>query len=266
MLRKIERAVKILRETGMAGVACAVRRKCGIPLPISTKTQWKAHIPTEVQFWDDYFRATIAPMGKDSPRLRPEEPLHRRAGELLPEDRESVHILDVGAGPLTFLGKVYPGKTIRITAVDPLAHFYDRILEKYSLTPLVRTEPGDAEKLSDSLPPDTYDLVYARNCIDHSYDAEKAVVEMLKVVKPGCYVLMEHHPNEAEHAHYAGLHQWNFSMDEAGHFMIRSEKKGVVDMTEKYRGTCSITCETIDDGEPWLITRIHRHMSQHPPA
>jgi hypothetical protein len=71
----------------------------------------------------------------------------------------------------------------------------------------------------------------------------------------GCYVLMEHHPDEAEHGRYAGLHQWNFSMNDAGEFIIGS-KRGQVNVSRKYARLCRIQCEVIDNGEKWLITRI----------
>ena len=41
----------------------------------------------------------------------------------------TVRVLDVGAGPLTALGKVWPGRTLELTAVDPLADEYNAILD-----------------------------------------------------------------------------------------------------------------------------------------
>jgi len=128
---------------------------------------------------------------------------------------------------------------------------------KKVVRPLVRTVKAEGERLTRHFAPNTFDLVYARNCIDHSYDPEKAIAEMIAVTRPGCFVLLEHHPNEAQAVQYVGLHQWNFSMNEAGDFVIRS-RTDETNITQKYRPTCSIQCEMIQEKEPWLITRIRK--------
>jgi len=61
---------------------------------------------------------------------------------------------------------------------------------------LVRTIRLEAENLTDTFCPDTFDLVYARNCIDHTYNPERAILQMISVVKRNRYVLMEHKPND----------------------------------------------------------------------
>jgi hypothetical protein len=67
--------------------------------------------------------------------------------------------------------------------------------------------------------------------------------------------MIAHHPDEAEHNHYVGLHQWNFSMNKMGEFIIASRRRQV-NVSRKYTHLCHIQCEIIDDGEKWLITRI----------
>jgi SAM-dependent methyltransferase len=177
---------------------------------------------------------------------------------LLPPQTE-VHILDVGAGPLTYLGKKYEGKHVNITAVDPLSDEYDRILDKYQIQPLVRTQKLAAEDLTKRFPSGTFDLVFARNCIDHAYNPKRAILQMIEVVKSGRYVLLEHRPNEAENENYSGLHQWNFSLSTNGDFLI-SSKFEKVNMTKKCLELCTITCEMVNEGRDgdWLITRIQK--------
>jgi SAM-dependent methyltransferase len=228
-----------------------------IPL---ARFKWNAGLRSEMDFWDAYFRTK----GLQWPetymmRLDPTLPLQPRPSALLPP-QEEVRILDVGAGPLSYLGKTHPTKRIHITPVDPLAHQYDRIIKKYQVHPVIQTQKLAAEKLTRRFSSNTFDLVFARNCIDHSYDPEKAIREMIEVVKSGHYVLLEHAPNEAENEGYAGLHQWNFSMSSDGDFIIRS-KTQETNMTRKYAGQCKIECEMgKEEGVgDWLITRIQKH-------
>ena len=177
---------------------------------------------------------------------------------MLPAQTE-VKILDVGAGPLTYLGKKWGGRHVNITAIDPLADKYDRILAKYQLQPLVRTQKLAAEDLSQRFPAGTFDLAFARNCLDHAYNPERAVLQMIEVVKRGRYVLLEHKPNEARQQSYTGLHQWNFSVSANGDFMIGS-KFETVNMTKKYAELCTITCEVVGEDRigDLLVTRIQK--------
>jgi len=261
ILRKARTAVKVFREAGFRGIVSTLISKYGLPIPLSAKSKWKAGISSEIGFWDAYF-CTKGLQWASTYGLRfdPDLPLQPRPAALLPPQME-IHILDVGAGPLTYLGKIYDGKHVNITAVDPLADEYDRILDKYQIQPLVRTQKLAAEDLTKRFPSSTYDLVFALNCIDHAYNPERAILQMIDVVKSGRYVLLEHRPNEAENQNYTGLHQWNFSLSANGDFLI-SSKFEKVNMTKKYAELCTITCEVVNceegDGGVWLITRIQK--------
>ncbi len=259
ILRKARGAVKVFRESGFHGIVSILISKYGLPIPQSQKSKWKAEINSEIQFWDDYFR-TKGLQWADSygSRFDPNLALQPRPAALLPPQIK-IHILDVGSGPLTYLGKVYEGEHINTTAVDPLANEYDRILDKYQIQPPVRTQKLAAEDLTKSFPSSAYDLVFARNCIDHAYNPERAILQMIDVVKSGRYVLLEHRPNEAENENYSGLHQWNFSLSANGEFLI-SSKFEKVNMTKKYAELCAITCEIVNEGRDGdlLIVRIQK--------
>lgn len=127
--------------------------------------------------------------------------------------------MDVGAGPLTVVGKLWMGHPVSLTAVDPLAAQYDLLLDAFHLDPPVRTVFGEVESLSKTLPTSSFDLVYMRNALDHSYDPLSGIWEMLRVVRPGGKVILEHFVNEAEAENYVGFHQWNLC-EETGRFII----------------------------------------------
>ncbi len=233
----------------------------GVPIP--NRVRWKVGMKEEAHFWDIYLQTK----GLNGPklfqkRMDPNLPLHERAQALLP-DRESVTILDVGAGPMTNLGKIVPGKRIEIVAVDPLADIYDQLMLKHGVKPLVRTEQLAGESLLNRWAENTFDLVFASNCIDHSADPHQVFRQMIGVVKKGGYVLMEHCPNVAMRENYGGLHQWNFSMDDNGDFLVSSKLKQV-NVSQQLQDLAAIKCETImelvDEDvpkmEPNLIVRM----------
>lgn len=230
-------------------------RKLHIRLPISSKYRWKLNIKSEIRFWDKCVRTNglIWP-DEYRQRLDPHLSLQNHIISLLPQ-KEKIDILDVGAGPLTYIGKVYEKAKITIIAVDPLADEYDRILRKYNVVPQVRTKKLDAEKLTTVFPHNSFDFVFARNCIDHSYSPEIALLEMLKVVKAGHYMLLMHRPDEAEKEHWQGLHQWNFSAKD-GDFII-SSKNGSVNFSKKHKEICEVRC-TYDRDDDMLHTIIRK--------
>src|SRR5690349_148287 len=54
-------------------------------------------------------------------------------------------ILDVGAGPLTYFPRKWFTRDYSVTAIDPLADEFDRMLAARNITPPVRTVRGEAE-------------------------------------------------------------------------------------------------------------------------
>lgn len=228
-------------------------RKLRVRLPISSKLRWKFNISSEIRFWDRCIR-TNGLIWPEEYKLRfdPILPLQDLVVKLLPQKRK-INILDVGAGPFTYLGKVYDGVDLNIVAVDPLADIYDKLLTKYSITPIVRTAKLDAEKLTTKYSEDSFDLIFARNCIDHSYSPETAILEMLKVVKKNRYIFMMHRPNEAEKENWRGLHQWNFS-NENGDFIIAS-RHSKINFSQKYVHLCETKC-SYDSSDDMLLSVI----------
>ena len=175
----------------------------------------------EVSFWDEWFRTK----GLEWPegyrgRLDPQQELSDYYRSFLAHlAQEQIAILDVGAGPLTALGKRMAGKRLSITATDALAPQYDALLARYAITPPVRTIYAEGEKLCDQFGAASFDLVTAQNSVDHMEQPLEAIRQMLLVVKPGCFVVLNHFPNEGTHANFVGMHQWDFNLDD-GEFVI----------------------------------------------
>ena len=173
---------------------------------------WAKGRASEIAFW----RKVIETRGYRWPqdyenRINPEFPLQAWLCEYLPEDIAEISILDVGAGPLTCIGKKWI-KPVNIVATDALADDYNTILAEYAVRPLVTTIRCLSEELSSNFGVDRFNIVYARNTLDHSIDPLRCLAEMLSVVKKGGIVATEHSPNEAESQKYEGLHQWNFEL------------------------------------------------------
>lgn len=256
MLDNLRMGIKTIKEDGWLTFFGILKSRYKIPIPMSQQQQWKAGIKSEVRFWDSYFSTEEWSVDLKN-RLDADLPLQEKFVAMLPLQVE-VNIIDVGAGPLTSIGKKYRGKQVMITAVDPLADEYDRLLDKYHIQPLIRTQKGEAENLAEKFPPGSFDLVIAQNSIDHSYDPQAAIHQMIEVATHGGYIYLEHFFNVAESLQYTGMHQWNFNLSPEGDFLISSKNKQV-NITQKYAGQCTIKCETtMGKSREWLIVKIQK--------
>jgi SAM-dependent methyltransferase len=169
-----------------------------------------------------------------------------------------VEILDVGAGPLTFVGPKFPGHELRITAIDPNAAEYDRILTKLGITPPFRTRQGFAEDLASVVPMNFFDLVHSRNAIDHSKDPMRAIEQMVQAVKPGCAVFLNHYISEGRRNDYGGPHQWNlFPRD--GRFLIDRPGLRAIDVGERLKDNADVSIGTGLHGPESFTATITRH-------
>jgi SAM-dependent methyltransferase len=206
---------------------------------IGRRLWWRTRKTSEVDFWAGWLAGApgTEQWGADresrlSPDAEVNDPIVRTELERI--TREQVLVLDVGAGPLTKLGYRYPGKTLTIVPVDPLADDYDRLLAQAGLDPPVRTIRVAGEALVEHFGPNRFDIAYASNSLDHSADPLVIISNMATVVRPGGTVLLRHKRNEGEQARYGGLHQWNFDVveddllvwNEAVEVSVRSSLEG----------------------------------------
>jgi SAM-dependent methyltransferase len=218
---------------------------------------WKEYIDSGGLDWPDEYAARLDPATPLSEPL-----IADRLGEI---PSEAISILDVGAGPMTTLGKTYPGKTLEISAVDPLASHYDRLLTHSGLTPPVRTLPFRGEELLDRFPEKSFDVAYARNSLDHSDDPVLVITNMVQLVRPGGLVVLRHYRTEAETEQYQGLHQWNFDI-RAGELVLWS-RWAEHNLSRMLRHDVELECryEGGSDHAEWVVcvmTKRRRRVSR----
>lgn len=226
---------------------------------LAISLRWQQGRSSELRFWDRYLSSKGLRWPQEfQQRLDPNLPLSPELAGLLDPASSRPKVLDVGAGPLTVVGRRFRGMTVDLAAIDPLAAEYDILLARHQIVPPVRTIRGVGETLDRQFPPNSFDLAHARNCLDHGLDPVAAVEQMLAVVKPGGWVVLRHHPDEAIAENWRGMHQWNFSRSPEGDFIISSRSEAV-NVTRKLRQCAEISCDIHnDDGELWLEVRIRK--------
>ncbi len=208
----------------IAGFINKVRQRVFPPRPHIELADRIASLTQEIAFWREWFEGK----GLDWPddyrrRFNPDLELQPELAALLPMiPKVDIDILDVGAGPITRLGKKSAGRSIHLIATDLLAAQYDQMLADLNIQPLLRTVFADAEKLTDHFGRASFDIVHAQNTVDHMEHPPLAIEQMIAVTRPGGFVYLRHEENEGTRTGFYTLHQWDFFLDDmTGDFMLR---------------------------------------------
>lgn len=173
--------------------------------------QWLDRLEDEILFWFGYFATDGVEYGGPGAIAAIARP-HAFQHENLFANRPAgttLTVLDVGAGPISQLGTVGHSVDVRMTAVDPLAPAYDVILELLRVARPTPTVFGVAEYLSGQFEAGSFDLVHARNALDHGLDPVAAIHEMAGLVRDQGWMVLDHGDREADRQAFKGLHQWN---------------------------------------------------------
>src|SRR6185437_936713 len=126
---------------------------------------WFRELPSEVHFWRAWIRKEDTRwLDERAARLSRNTLLQEWVRDLVPTPAGGkVNLLDVGAGPATVLGSVWPRRVVHITAVDPLADEYNAILDEQQIEVPTKTIRGSGEQLTDLFSANTFDFVCSIN-------------------------------------------------------------------------------------------------------
>ena len=180
--------------------------------------EWADLSASEISFWDRWIGGGGAKWPEDfKRRTDPEAPLTELVVNTLPRldlaEGQTLRILDIGSGPLSFVGYKYDDHPIDLTIVDPLADRYNELLDQGGVTGVPRPRTGYFESALSDFGEASFDLVWCFNSLDHSIDPLVGLYNLLMLVRPGGGLILGFHPNEADGGNYQGLHQWNLDVD-----------------------------------------------------
>lgn len=223
--------------------------------------KWRTGLPHETEFWRKQVEVGDDRWSGEIQRRLEDRELHPnfQAAIGAPEGAH-VKVLDVGSGPVSVLGNVYPGRELTIIPTDPLADEYNAMLDRAKLPARHRPVRCEAEKLVEKFGENSFDMAFCHNALDHCYDPVLAVEQMLAVVKPGMTVRLEHVQNEGVREDYVGLHQWNLTAEASGNsnstqdFVVWNPQKRV-NMTQRLSRRAEVNCFLVGD---WLSVILRK--------
>jgi hypothetical protein len=215
----------------------------------------------ELRWWRGYIERGGGDWPEDlHQRLDPDAPLAEPliADRLERFEGGPVRVLDVGAGPISSLGKTHGDLRLEITAVDPLGEEYSRLLADAGIEPVIPTLTCRGEDVARRFGAGAFEVAYSRNALDHSADPVAAVRAMVGTVVPQGFVALRHYRNEAENSSYVQLHNWNFDV-EAGSLFIWGPY-GRYDLSAELADEVTVRC-WLEEGSgptPWVCAILDR--------
>ena len=155
-------------------------------------------------------------------------------------------VLDVGSGPLSMLAHGHRQGILRLTAADPLAMKYYDLLKKYNHSANCALVECRGEDLVHCFGPNTFDLVWIHNALDHSQDPAKVVRQMTAVLRSGGYLVIQGWTREGTTELWNGLHQHDLYLDSSKRLICESgrDSRNSVCLNE------GLPLETIETSEP----------------
>ena len=177
---------------------------------------WKTGKEEELKFWLGW----LASKGKAYEGLRR---LSDRFTFMI-GNKKRVKIANLGAGPVCLIGDRRRDVKVKVISSDLLANEYRKLLKELNLKPANPVKRQDMAKLTYK--DNSFDIVYCANALDHTLDPYKALLEMVRVCKPGGYIYLRHIAHEGQRHRYRDLHQWNIDMTEDGDCIVWNNDPG----------------------------------------
>lgn len=170
----------------------------------------------ELAFWQQFVKTDRFLKGWVKKVKTPE--LHQEVADFIKSVQHD-KVLDVGSGVVSILNGL-----VEVQAADPLGDLY-RLIFDYKAHKIKKPLAIPAEELNFV---ECYDIVHISNALDHSQDPIKALEKLMQATKQGGYLIVQGFVNEALHEGWAGFHQWNIDIDEAGLMHVASKESKTI--------------------------------------
>ncbi len=231
--------------------------------------RWLRGIPYEVAFWRSYYgskrrRRDLFRWSEYGRECRLDN--FDAQGYIASLPHPDPLVVDLGCALSYAMGNLFPAKpAARVDFVDPLAPFYNRILDRYAIDrPRIRF--GMVENLSGSYAPGSVDLIHVRNALDHCADPMRGIIEALACLRPGGVLYLNHFRDEARREGYRGFHQWNITL--RGGALTLWNRETAIDVAAELGASASVEASETTDGRIVAVIRKEGELplSLHDPA
>ena len=121
--------------------------------------------------------------------------------------------LEIGSGPNSNLSYWVDNELLEVTAIDPLADVYEKIMRKlnykYPITPI----KIKGEEILEHFGEETYHIVFAQNSLDHVEDPIKCFNNANNVLKKGGFLFVCSNIKEGTRKSWTGMHKYDIYVE-----------------------------------------------------
>lgn len=152
---------------------------------------WVKGIPYEIAYWKGVYsnKKRIKSLFEWS-KYNKEIDLYSFDVNKFLSQKENPIIVDAGCGMSFSNGDKLDGKQLNVFYIDPLAPFFNKIIEKKKLD-LPKITFGFIEYLSAFLP-NKVSLIIVQNALDHSLNPLKGILECIESLEIGGVLYLRH--------------------------------------------------------------------------
>ena len=208
--------------------------------------RWLKGIPYEIAFWKSYYSHP-----KSLEALYSWSDYGKKCAldnfdiqKFLSQSGSRPVMVDVGCALSYVLGTEFDTPATELHLIDPLARFYNGILDS-TRNDRQRLREGMIELLSTLYEPGSVDVVHVRNALDHCANPMLGIYESLQVLRKGGVLYLHHHINEAEREAYNGFHQYNIECRDGK--LVIWNRKDSIDVNQELAGIADVSCSVYAD-------------------
>lgn len=209
--------------------------------------KWLKGIPYEISFWKSYYshRKSLATLDSWSEYGKECCLDNFDITQFVEGLTHTPVLVDLGCALSYAFGTEFGGREVTIDRIDPLAVFYNRILDRYA-PERPHIQFGMIECLSATYTPESADLIHVRNALDHCADPMAGIRQCLACLRPGGVLYLNHHRNEALREGYRGFHQYNIDLRDSRLIIWNREK--TIDPAEELKDLADVKAYVADNG------------------
>lgn len=192
----------------------------------------------EITFWEGYLPNNMRELlNRENLEKVVPKYLVKYINDNIENNGDRLKILEVGSGPVSHLALIADKNMCDVIAVDPLAEYYQEIMNKINLSWPIKPIKGESEKLDCLFEKNYFDIIYTSNAIDHVVNPKKSLEKMVKVLKKGGIIMVEGYINEGSIECWRGLHKYDMFLQDRSLY-CRKKNGRVFDMKNGLRLEC----------------------------
>lgn len=171
----------------------------------------------------------------------------------LKKKNNNLKLLEIGSGPISRLAWGVEEGLFQITAIDPLAKLYSKLMRKHKYDYPIKPIACLGEDISKIFSEESFDIIYSRNALDHVVSPRKCLEGMCYVLKRGGIIFLEGFIRGGTRQKWRGLHKHDL-VPENGHLLHYDKKGFLTNLTKDLDLKCICLLKSqAGDGEEYII-------------